>query len=365
VPSNEDLRRALDEQSEALERQQAEIDALRESVRTLSNFAGMINAERDRSLTLSRPALGINPQYASRPLRVPRSYLNALPPDPVPRISIVTPSFNQGAYIERTVVSVLSQGYANLEYVVQDGGSNDCTQEVLARYRNQLARVVSGPDGGQADAINRGLHGSTGEVMAYLNSDDMLLPGSLAYVARFFAQNPEVDVVYGNRIVIDAADRDIGMWVLPRHRDWVVTIQDFVPQETLWWRRRAWERVGARFDTELYYAMDWDLLLRFVAGKVRLAHVPRFLGAFRTHPASKTIAALQIALKEVAMLRERWHGSVLSTDEIEQRLKPFFRRQKALHLCQLAYDRVPTPRVNVVGGSAASVVITAAADPPD
>jgi hypothetical protein len=347
VPGRGELRRTLEEQARKLERQQAEIDALKQSVETLLNFAGMINAERDRSLSLARPALGLSPQYAPRPLRVPRSYLHTRPPTPAPRISIVTPSYNQGAFLERTIRSVLDQGYPSLEYVVQDGGSEDGTQKILERYASRLTRVVSGPDGGQADAINRGFEHSTGEIMAYLNSDDLLLPGSLAYVARYLATHPKVDAVYGHRVVIDAADRDIGMWVLPRHHDWVVKVQDFIPQETLFWRRRAWEGVGGRFDTDLYYAMDWDLLLRFVRAGMTLVRRPRFLGGFRVHAESKTFAATKIALEEAAKLRERWGDGALTTDEMEERLRPFFRHQKALHLSQLARDRMPIPRAAV------------------
>jgi glycosyltransferase involved in cell wall biosynthesis len=346
----QELKRIIAEQADELERQRAEIDGLQESVQTLLNFAGMINAERDRRLT--RPALSITPQHAPRPLRVPRRYLRARAPDPAPRISVVTPSFNQGNYIERTIRSVLDQGYPNLEYVVQDGGSSDGTLEVLERYAPRLARVVSEPDEGQADAINRGFADSTGEIMAYLNSDDLLLPGSLAYVAAFFAQHPDVDAVYGHRVVIDPLDRDIGMWVLPPHRDWVVTIQDFVPQETLFWRRRSWERVGGRFDSALYYAMDWDLLIRFVGSGIRMVRLPRFLGAFRTHPEQKTLAATRVALSEAAALRERRHGYAMSPGEMEQRLRPFFLRHKLFHLLQQASDRIPIPRVNLLDADA-------------
>jgi hypothetical protein len=341
------LRRHVAVQGQELERQRAEIDSLREEVQGLLNFAGMINAERARSLSPFRPALGLDPQYAPRPLRVPCRYLAARPPRPAPRISIVTPSFNQGAFIEQTICSVLSQGYPNLEYVVRDGGSTDGTTEALERYRPRLTRVVSEPDGGQADAINKGFAQCSGEIMAYLNSDDLLLPGALAHVASFFARHPEVDAVYGHRVVIDAHSRDIGMWVLPAHRDWVVKLQDFIPQETLFWRRSAWELAGALFDTNLRCAIDWDFLLRLVNRQARLVRLPRFLGAFRSHPAQKTTAHAKTALAEAAHLRARQHGRELQTDEIEHALRPFVVRQKALHLRQLANNRLPIPRATV------------------
>ena len=149
------------------------------------------------------------------------------------------------------------------EYVVQDGGSTDETVEVLRRYEGSLSRWFSEPDHGQGDAINRGFAHTSGEIMAYLNSDDLLLPGSLAYVAKYFASHPEVDVVYGHRVMIDEHDRQIGSWVLPPHDDEELALLDFVPQETLFWRRN--DLGGTPVDRSipsLRFAIDWDLLLR-------------------------------------------------------------------------------------------------------
>jgi len=342
-----DLERAVRDQAKELERQKDRIEQLQESVQLLLDFAGQINAERERSFSLLKPALGLNPQHVPRPLRVPRRYLAAVPPTPAPLISIVTPTLNQGPFIERTVRSVLGQGYPNVEYVVQDGGSTDGTLDVLDRYSERLTRVVSEPDAGQADAINRGFAVTGGEIMAYLNSDDLLLPGALAFVARFFATHPKVDAVYGHRILIDQDDQDIGMWFLPPHRNWVVTIQDFVPQETLFWRRRAWAKVGGRLDPRLSYAMDWDLLLSLVSSGHTLVRLPRFLGAFRVHPDQKTVTSTKAALAEAAELRERYHGRQVSPGEMERRLRPFFARQKLAHLQQTAVDRLPLSRIEV------------------
>ena len=122
------------------------------------------------------PRIGILRQYPPKPLSVPATYLLVAPPDPAPKISIVTPSFEQGRFLERTVYSVVSQGYPSLEYVVQDGGSSDETVAVLRRFERLLTAWRSEPDGGQADAINRGFEQTTGEIMGWLNSDDLLLP---------------------------------------------------------------------------------------------------------------------------------------------------------------------------------------------
>jgi len=150
-------------------------------------------------------------------------------------------------------------------------------------------------DSGQAQAINRGFALTCGEIMAYLNSDDSLLPGCLNYVGTYFADHPEVDVVYGHRVLIDEEDREIGRWVLPRHTDEVLAWADYIPQETLFWRRRLWEAAGSSVSEEFRFAMDWDLILRFRDAGAKIVRVPRFLGAFRVHTDQKTSAELDLA----------------------------------------------------------------------
>ena len=159
------------------------------------------------------------------------------------------------------------------------------------RYRRRLAHVESVRDRGQAHAINLGFRHATGDIMAYLNSDDLLLPGALNCVGRFFAAHPQVDVVYGNRIVINEHDQEVGRWILPPHCAEALIWNNYIPQETLFWRRRIWDKVGGRFDETLHSALDWDLWLRFHRAGARFHHLPRFLGAFRIHPLQKTSPA--------------------------------------------------------------------------
>jgi len=244
-----------------------------------------------------------------------------------PRTSIVTPVLNSGQFIERTIRSVLDQGYAPLEYVVKDGGSSDGTLAVLERYRGSLTAVDVGSDTGQANAINRGFDRTTGEIMAYLNSDDMLLPGALRYVAAYLVMHPEVDVVYGHRVLIDEHDREIGRWVLPPHENAILSWADYVPQETLFWRRRAWERAGGRLDDSFSFAMDWDLLLRFRESGARFVRLPRFLGAFRVHDNQKTSARMfDIGVREMERLRERIHGRAITPIEVRRRVRMYLLR---------------------------------------
>lgn len=275
--------------------------------------------------------------HASRPLSLPRDASRSAVPATPPVISIVTPSFNQGHVLEATLRSVLEQGYPALEYVVQDGGSTDASGEILARYGPRLTFWESAPDGGQSTAINRGMRRTTGEIMAYLNSDDLLLPGSLAYVARYFHAHPEVDVVYGHRILIDQDGREIGRWILPRHDDHAIAYADYVPQETMFWRRRAWERIGARIDESFRFAMDWDLILRFRAAGLTFRRVPRFLGAFRVWSDQKTLAAwLPDGRRESERLTARTFGSTPSRGTVRRELRRYLRRQWLLDKLYLA-----------------------------
>lgn len=270
--------------------------------------------------------VGMFHMYAPRPLELPAPA--ALPAVALPSISLVTPVRNQAQYIAQAIDSVLSQGYPALEYVVLDGASTDGTAQVVESYRPRLAWCESRPDGGQSDAINKGFARTRGEVMGWLNGDDLLLPGALARVGEYFARHPEVDAVYGDRIVIDEQGRDVGRWVLPAHSDGVMSWCDFVPQETLFWRRALWERSGARIDVSFRFAMDWDLLVRFRDAGARFVHLPHFLGAFRVHAQQKTTAEIgAVGFAEMARIRQRCIGRVPSRAEIALAAAPYLARQ--------------------------------------
>jgi glycosyltransferase involved in cell wall biosynthesis len=275
--------------------------------------------------------LGNFTHYPARPLALPNRYRGAARLDCTPRISIVTPVYNQADYIEASVQSVLSQNYPNLQYIVMDGGSTDGTWEIIERFRPSLSHAYSGPDGGQAAAINAGMRKADGEILAWLNGDDMLLPGALAYVAAFFEANADVDAVYGHRIVIDEKGLDIGRWVLPPHDGAILSWMDFIPQETLFLRRSAFEKVGFQLDESFRFALDWDLLLRMREAGVRFSRLPRYLGAFRVHLAQKTSAAwLQDGILETARLLERYHGRVPTMHERRRHVLPYIAKHLIL-----------------------------------
>ncbi len=217
---------------------------------------------------------------------------------PWPKISIVTPSFNQGQYIEETILSVVNQNYPNVEHLVVDGGSTDATQEVLEKYRKHLAYAVSEPDKGQSQAINKGLGRATGEILTWLNSDDMLAPGALAAVAMGFATNPQADIIsgicclYENGRIIGrhiTASQD-GPLLLDELLDldgaWLVG--QFFYQPEVFFSRGLWEKAGGRVDESLYYSMDYDLWVRFAEAGGTLHAVGRPLAWYRVHPDQKT-----------------------------------------------------------------------------
>ena len=159
-------------------------------------------------------------QYEPRPVRWDSLPKPRLPETRLPRIGVVTPSYNQAVFLEATLGSVLDQGYPRLDYAVQDGGSRDASPQIVARHAARLAHWESAPDRGQADAISRGFARISDrlgpdDLMAWLNSDDLLAQGALRYVGEYFARHPRVDAIYGHRLIIDDQSREIGRWILP------------------------------------------------------------------------------------------------------------------------------------------------------
>jgi glycosyltransferase involved in cell wall biosynthesis len=293
----------------------------------------MGRARRGSVGRLLLPGLSNLSHHPPRDLVVPAGYYRTPVPSPAPRISIVTPSLNQAPFLEFTIRSVIEQNYPDIEYVIQDGGSLDGSVEILKRYERRLTRWESVPDGGQAHAINLGFAHATGQIMAWLNSDDLLLPGTLNYVADFFNLHPEVDVLYAHRVLVDEMGREIGRWILPPHDEGVIRWADYIPQETLFWRRRLWKSIGGALDENFKFAMDWDLILRFQEARAKFARVPRFLGAFRVWPGQKTQTAMdsQGAL-EMAILRERYHGRKVSQAEVASGIRGYLTRHAFRHI---------------------------------
>lgn len=207
--------------------------------------------------------------------------------------------------MEWTVRSVLEQHYLNTEYIFMDGGSTDETLERIEPYKDRFAHFESGPDGGQSAAIAKGFEKSTGQIMCYLNSDDVLLPGALNFVASYFKKNPSVDFVYGHRCIINETNQVVGHWILPKHSNFMMRRWDLIPQETCFWRRSLFEHAG-NVDRTFHFAMDYDLFVRFMKSG-RFKRVDRFLAAFRVHQKAKTSSQLEArGVPEIRRIQERY-----------------------------------------------------------
>lgn len=204
----------------------------------------------------------------------------------MPKVTIVTPSFNQGKYLEATILSVLNQDYPNIEYIVIDGGSTDGSVDVIKRYQDRLAYWISEPDRGQSHAINKGFERASGQIFNWLNSDDLLMPSAVKIAVHYLIEKPDVGMVYGDRTIIDGKGNFLRLLELPSFNPKTLLYNLKIPQETAFIRRRCWFEVGG-VDEKLTYCMDYDLWIKL--NKVtRVYHIPFVLGVYRTHSAAKS-----------------------------------------------------------------------------
>lgn len=209
---------------------------------------------------------------------------------PWPRVSVVTPSYNQARFLEETIRSVLLQGYPNLEYIIIDGGSTDRSVEVIRKYQRWLAYWVCEADKGQSDAINKGWGMTTGEILAYLNSDDAYCPGSMVTAVEHFLRYPDVGMVYGDCNFVDGESALIKKYKLHEMSLYEILIcfYYFIPQATVFLRRDVINNVGM-MNTNLHYSMDYELWLR-VGLRFKLRYIPTLLAFMRFHSTAKTVA---------------------------------------------------------------------------
>jgi glycosyltransferase involved in cell wall biosynthesis len=206
-----------------------------------------------------------------------------------PLVSVITPSYNQGDFIEETICSVLAQTYANIEYIVVDGASSDSTKKILSGYSHRLSKVISEPDNGQASAINKGIYLASGDIIGWLNSDDILYSDAIRAIVEVFVSNPEVEVVYGN-VDYGTSREQIDHTIYGREFEFVAAFRRLsvpIPQQGCFWRRSALEKCGF-LNEEWHYVLDRDYFIR-LADRCSLAYINKTMGLFRSQQASKSV----------------------------------------------------------------------------
>lgn len=225
------------------------------------------------------------------------------------KLSLVIPSYNHAPFLGQCLDSVLDQeSRMELEVIVMDGGSDDGSREIIEAHAARLAYWESGSDGGQTDALIRGFGKSTGDVMGWLNSDDMLLPGTLEIVRASFEEGPGIDVIYGDMELIDLAGKCFAVHKeIDFDSDILLWTYDYIPQPSTFWRRRIWERSGG-LRSEFQCAMDYDLWMRFAAHDAHFQHVPHVLSRFRVYPEQKNQRLRATSDAEDRRIREEFLG---------------------------------------------------------
>ena len=241
-----------------------------------------------------------------------------------PKVSIITPSYNQGHFLEETIQSVLNQDYPNIEYIIIDGGSSDNSPEIIQRFADRLAYWQSKPDKGQTDAINQGFARASGDVLAWLNSDDILLPGAVSAAVKKLQENPDVGMVYGDCWLINGEGKRIGKFpaaqtdIAKLRRGYV-----HIPQQASFWRASLWHEVGP-LDDSFYFAMDYDLWTR-LASKAPLLYIQEPWAAFRLHGDAKSIAEDDRCWPEMLRVHYRDGGKKMSLINAKYYLRKLLR----------------------------------------
>lgn len=223
-----------------------------------------------------------------------------------PKISIITPSYNQGKFIEETIRSVLLQDYPNLEYIIIDGGSTDNSVEIIKKYEKWLSYWVSEPDNGQADAIYRGFEIASGDIIAYINSDDFYYPGAIKKVAERFASNPSFRWLTGRTVFVDEFDNPTKNQprYLPINLFTMTYFGNFVMQPSTFWKRELFFSVGG-FDKNLRFSFDYELFMKFLEIQ-KPCWLNDDIAAFRIHSMSKSSTIRDVDAMESGDIRKRY-----------------------------------------------------------
>ena len=231
-----------------------------------------------------------------------------------PKISVIMPSYNQARFLEQSILSVLNQGYPNLEFFVLDGGSDDGSVDIIKKYESEITFWRSGPDDGQAAAINEGLKLATGDWVGFQNSDDLYFPGTLNEVVEISRSCPEIDIIHGNLVFLDDDGIVFNVLHTVRGRRWLhYFLGQHLFNQTVFWKRDIMERIGY-LNANIKFAFDYEYFIRLLEESPKVKYVPKYLGGFRQHSVSKTATIYDICAREskAIMIRHSpWWASLV------------------------------------------------------
>ena len=230
----------------------------------------------------------------------------------LPTVTVITPSYNQAEFLEETILSVLNQDYRKIEYIIIDGGSTDGSVDIIRKYQDRLAYWVSESDRGQSHAINKGFQRANGEILGWLNSDDVYCPGAVRAVVEFFTSRPDIALVYGQADLIDYDGRMVlaRQWEDFNALDCIARIRYTIPQPAAFFRREAVQRVGL-LDERLNYCLDWDYWIRLSLAGLKVSMIPQRLARMRLHPNSKIVKELIKPHEETVAWVDRFFSQLL------------------------------------------------------
>lgn len=253
---------------------------------------------------------------------------------PWPRISIITPSYNQGRFIEETIRSVLLQNYPNLEYIIMDGGSTDSSKEIIKKYDQWLTYWVSEKDNGQADAIFRGFEKASGDIIAWINSDDFYLIDAFRYVTQLYSQLSAEFIIGGNIYIDENGKKKARLKGYTQDYSSLLYFGQYIAQPACFWSRKSFFEVGG-YDRDLKFAFDYDLFLRLTR-HTKSHRLNKYISIFREHPDSKSSTQWhEVGIKEVKELQYHHRVNDIDEDKInliikKERLRLLFYKCKSI-----------------------------------
>lgn len=264
-------------------------------------------------------------------LPIEKSNSKQAPQNTNPKISIITASYNQGQFLERTILSVINQNYSNFELIIIDGGSTDESVEIIKKYEEYISYWVSEKDNGQADAINKGLKMATGKLLCFQNSDDIFYANSFKLLAEFHQEQPDFDCYFGDLLFIDAADNTLEILKTSKFDIKAQILEGMqVFNQSLYFTKKIAEKHGY-LDEKLSFVLDYENILRWAYNRAQFTKVPKLIGAFRIHEDAKTNQLQAVRQKEHEIVKKKYFDLVFANKKPSKIVYILLRLKKMAH----------------------------------